>query len=489
MEKHPRILVVDDEMSIRGILNELLTALGYEVVEAPSVEVALVKIGQIAFDLIVSDIRMAGRSGIELLKNVKESHSETEVIIMTSHASLESALEAIHLGAYDYLVKPFEELEYVEMVVSRALLQRQLKKENQALLARLTQKNEEMEKGAGRAAHILAETANFYKVSSNLLKSKNIDALMFRVQEGLALFLKGKPGIIWMYHREHGALVPYKTVGLGLLSIPPLPVPDPVCVSDTELCLWLSRGEYKVGLDKLIEAVAPKHTIHQPMIYQHRAYGLLTVLNRPLETWAVYEKNAFVHLCLIAAMMRHFFEMGPYSVSISSMDTSVAAPSKEDVFSFRDAETALLVYPYFLELLERETMRARRYRHPFTLLLLTFDGIRDQAGNRDMTLFLQEWAKLILGRIRTCDIATRDKDQIFILLPETSERESQKVSQALKKQMVFLSNSKRYLELYGEGRVNAVFYPRDGDTGAALIAALQSGLRGCLSHEATSPSS
>lgn len=341
MEKHPRILVVDDEMSIRGILNELLTAVGYEVVEAPSVEVALVKIGQIAFDLIVSDIRMAGRSGLELLKSVKESHPEIEVIIMTSHASLASALEAIHLGAYDYLVKPFEELEYVERVVSRALAQRQLKNENQALHARLMQKNQEMEQGRGCAARILVETASFYKIASSLLKSKNMDALMSRLQEGLSLFLKGKPGIIWMYHREHGALVPYKTIGLGLLSIPPLPVPSPACVSDSELCLWLSRGEYKADLDKLIEAVAPKHTIHQPMIYQHSAYGLLTVLNRPPETWAVYEKNAFVHLCLITAMMRHFFEMGPYSVSISSMDTSVPAPSKKDVFTFQSGMTNL----------------------------------------------------------------------------------------------------------------------------------------------------
>ncbi len=98
MAKLPRILVVDDEMSIRGILNELFTALHYDVVEAPSVEVALVKMNLIPFDVVISDIRMAGQSGIDLLKKVKKMSPETEVIIMTSHASLESSLDAIRLG-------------------------------------------------------------------------------------------------------------------------------------------------------------------------------------------------------------------------------------------------------------------------------------------------------------------------------------------------------------------------------------------------------
>lgn len=474
MAKSPRILVVDHERAIRGILNELFTEMNYDVVEAPSVEVALVKMGLIKFDIILSDIRMAGKSGIELLKKVKKMALDTEVIIMTSHASLESSLEALRLGAFDYLIKPFEELEYVEGVVARALLQIQLKRENLALLENLKQKKQQIKKDDGLAERILVETSGFYKISSSILKSKDVDTLMSHLEEGLAFFLKGESGIIWRYQRDQGVLAVHKTIGLGEVLISPLPLVDEVRVSDAALCLWLKKGNARAGFNKLLKVFAPKHLIHQPMIYQDNVYGLLTVMNRRPQSWAVHEKNAFVHLCLITAMMLHFIERRSSLAPLRSPKASDSVPP-----SIHDSLRGLVCYDYFLELLDLETMRARRYNHPFTLLLLVLDFSPDQEKDPETRSFLQEWEEFILSRIRTTDIFARYKNKIFILLPETSRRESRKVVRAMKGKMVSLTASKRYSAVYGEGQLELVVYPENGDNVGALIL----GLEACISGD------
>ncbi len=476
MTKTPRILVVDDEMSIRGILNELLTALHYGVVEAPSVEVALVKMELIQFDLVISDIRMSGQSGLELLQKVKEMNPDIEVIIMTSHASLESSLEAIRMGAYDYLQKPFEELEYVEIVVSRALLQQRLRKENQALLARTTQKNRQMEEGVGRAARDLIEVARFYKLASSILKSKNLGELTLHLEAALSLFLKGNPGIIWLHHEEKGVLFAQKTIGTRGVLIPQLRLSEAARTSDTALYLWIRKGEYKSDLNQLLGSLVPKALIHQPLIYQDKVYGLLTIINRPSKSWLVHEKNAFVHLCLITAMMLHFFKIQNMSTPALSLESSTSMPPKQGPFTIQDQQTGLVHYDYFLELLYLETQRARRYRHPFTLLLLSFNFSAQAENKVEMCAFLQSWAKRVLSGIRTTDIAARDNNHIFVLLPETSLRESRKVMRILKRQMsslTALAQSKGTLLVSGEGDLEKVAYPKDGDTVAALISVLK----------------
>jgi len=155
-EKKTRILVADDEESIRGSLAMLLGEEGYEVTAVRSAEEALEQFGFDPFPLVMSDIRMGGMSGIELLKEVRSSRPETEVIIMTSYASLETAVLALRSGAYDYLIKPFEELDLVIAAVARALEKSRLVRENMALVDSLARKNEELQE----VNRILAENAN-----------------------------------------------------------------------------------------------------------------------------------------------------------------------------------------------------------------------------------------------------------------------------------------------------------------------------------------
>ena len=125
------ILIVEDEPIIRGALRKLLERHDHSVVEADSVEQA-VTIGADDFDLIISDLRLPGAPGTELISHARP----TPVLIMTSYASLRSAVDAMKLGAVDYVAKPFDHEEMV-LAVGRVLDERALRRGNDALHADL----------------------------------------------------------------------------------------------------------------------------------------------------------------------------------------------------------------------------------------------------------------------------------------------------------------------------------------------------------------
>lgn len=150
----PSILVVDDEVSIRGILTEVLSGEGYAVASAESGEEALQMFNENEYSLVITDIRMPGMSGIELLEKIKKINPDTEVMIITSNASQETAIKALRYGAYDYLIKPFEDLELISYVTSRAVERLRLVEENKKLLTELREKNEELEKSNKILKHL-----------------------------------------------------------------------------------------------------------------------------------------------------------------------------------------------------------------------------------------------------------------------------------------------------------------------------------------------
>ena len=122
----PRILVVDDEEAIRSGLAEILIEEGYTVEQAAHAEAALGRIREELFDLVCTDVRMPGMDGLELVERVKQESPETELIVITGFASLQSAVDAVKRGAEDYLSKPFD-LDEVRLTVKRALEKKALR--------------------------------------------------------------------------------------------------------------------------------------------------------------------------------------------------------------------------------------------------------------------------------------------------------------------------------------------------------------------------
>jgi len=124
-----RILVVDDELSMREFISILLEREGYEVLSAADATTALERLAASTIDLVISDVQMPGLNGLELLARIRETSPETAVLLITAYSTAEQAVEAMKLGAYDYLAKPFK-VEEIKVLVHNALEKRDLKREN-----------------------------------------------------------------------------------------------------------------------------------------------------------------------------------------------------------------------------------------------------------------------------------------------------------------------------------------------------------------------
>jgi two-component system, cell cycle response regulator len=127
------------------VVSQVLSADGFEVAEAASGEEALEAFRSQSHPLVITDIRMSGMSGIELLTQIKAHNPDTQVVIMTSHASLDSALTCLRAGAYDYLIKPFESLDLISAVAARAAEKARLVAQNRELVEQLQRANEELQ--------------------------------------------------------------------------------------------------------------------------------------------------------------------------------------------------------------------------------------------------------------------------------------------------------------------------------------------------------
>ena len=132
-----RLLVVDDEQSIRKLCMTIGGSLGYSCTEAESAETALARIEQEGPDLILTDLKLPARSGVELLRQAKSLFPRTEVAIMTGHGSIESAVDAMKLGAYDYIEKPFR-VEKMRLLLQRMAEKVRLVTENEFLRERVS---------------------------------------------------------------------------------------------------------------------------------------------------------------------------------------------------------------------------------------------------------------------------------------------------------------------------------------------------------------
>ena len=127
-----RILVVDDESKMRRVLEMALRNLGHEVVQAGDGEEALARFGEVPFDLVLTDLKMARMDGLQLLQALRSRGEDVPVIVLTAYGTIETAVTAMKLGAADYILRPFE-METVELAVTRALALGAMQRENRYL--------------------------------------------------------------------------------------------------------------------------------------------------------------------------------------------------------------------------------------------------------------------------------------------------------------------------------------------------------------------
>ena len=142
---HPasKILVVDDEPRICRLLTELLTREGYDVDSALSAEEALGLLKDGDYEMLISDLKMPGMDGFELIKMIKKHHPDVAAIMITAYATVETAVQALRHGADDYVTKPFD-INELKKVVGRTLEAQRLAHQNETLAQQLRQANQEL---------------------------------------------------------------------------------------------------------------------------------------------------------------------------------------------------------------------------------------------------------------------------------------------------------------------------------------------------------
>jgi len=163
MEQRSSILIVDDEESIRVSLKSLFEKENYKAETANSSSMALEKLDKSNFDLILTDIMMDEQTGIDLLKTVKNNYSSTAVLLMTGYASMETAIEAVRLGALDYLIKPISK-ETLLFNISRCLeinkAKNQINRSSEKYLTTLPQENKLTQKEMVVYKHLISGMPN-----------------------------------------------------------------------------------------------------------------------------------------------------------------------------------------------------------------------------------------------------------------------------------------------------------------------------------------
>ncbi len=200
-----KILVVDDEESMCNFLSIMLKKEGYQITTALSAQEALKKLDKEAFEVVISDLKMKGMSGLELMDEINKRETGAFVIIMTAFATIESAIEALKKGAFDYITKPFK-VDEIKLAVARALEQRKIRTENVYLKKQLQKKE--------AFGDIIGKSDSIMEVLSQVRKIADSDSTVLLTGESGT----GKELIARAIHQHsYRAELPFVTVNCGAL--------------------------------------------------------------------------------------------------------------------------------------------------------------------------------------------------------------------------------------------------------------------------------
>jgi diguanylate cyclase (GGDEF)-like protein len=399
------IFVVDDEESIREILNEALTTAGYQCETFPTAEDGLARLTVSPPHLIFSDIRMPGMNGIQFLEQVKKLSADIEFIIMTSHASLETAVNAIKHGAYDYIFKPFDSLQDVVTTADRTIERVYMKLENEQLLEELASKNQQLanvnQKISIENQEIQLINAHMQRLSQSLDPEQVVQILL----DGITNVTQGKPALFLKFIKTHSSLITshaskipieqLKNLGINLVKY------DAAKLSD----MILSPEKIPELSELMNEVFKVPHFYALPFIYQNQPFGVVVVFDKLQDDSAHKVIESFVQITRVS------FDNAMMTKKIHEM-------------AIKDPLTGIYNRRYFNEKLEEEITRSRRTHFPLSLIYLDIDNFKkynDQNGHPEGDVLIKAFANILQKTSRKTDVVARlGGEEFAILCPHTS---------------------------------------------------------------------
>jgi two-component system cell cycle response regulator len=432
-----RVLVVDDDRLIREMTRDALVQEGFRVATAATGREALSRLGDEGpFDLVITDLSMREMDGLELLERVKRASPRTEVIVLTGYASLESALQAMRLGAADYLRKPVSAPE-IAYGVKRTLLRRRLIDENQSLRGCVQ---------AFEAARPLAsclESADVLPLALDIVlrvtgRGRAVARLIelpSRTGEGVEI--AGFPADVVSELRAQIELG--KLFDLG----------------------GLERSEV-VSADALADSLEPlgltdAHLLALPIRLEGRTVGGIWVFSdgRPFEPDERQRAELVLEQCELALMNAERF---------------LQAREK----AFIDDVTSLYNARYLLSALDREVNRAARSSSRLSVLFLDLDRfktVNDRFGHLVGSRVLRELGVLLQESVRAIDTVGRyGGDEFTILLVDTGLDGALSVAERIRQSVSeHAFGAERGLDLRLTISVGVATFPSHGDSRERLL--------------------
>jgi two-component system cell cycle response regulator len=455
-----RILVVDDEPAIREFMAIAFGEEGYAVQTAASGEEAmriLTTSGPV--QAVFTDIRMPGMNGVELLRRIRHTWNETEVVIMTSDATVDTAVAAIREGAYDYLLKPVEDVEVLLALARRVKTKRDLVDELRAKNAAL-----------GRLA---AEMAALQDWNRRLALSLDAEILHKTAVDGLAMLAGGRIAVLYTLPDPRSKLSLTASTG-----------PAPSTLELPWSAADVPGGRNGFGAlgewDALVTELAARHhgplaALH-PLIVGGEPYGFLA-------TFGFSEGKQ--HAEAAPGTIAQFVAAVSTALGNALLYRSVAEAT------LKDGLTGLYNHRYFQERLAAEIARAERGNKPLTLLFFDIDhfkALNDAHGHPVGDRVLAGVAEILRNstrvsdagfKLRQGDIAARYGGEEFVLiLPETSREDGQQKAERLRLAIEAYPFPGRETQPGGAVTVSVGLseYPRDATDAKGVIEAADNAL-------------
>jgi len=434
-----RILAIDDEEFFRRMYLDLLGAEGYFVRLASSGAEGLACLRDEEFDLVITDMEMAGMNGVETTEAIKRLHPEQEVMVVTAKREVTFAVEAMKRGVSEYILKPIIPEEFLHLV-GQILFRQSMRVEHQKLV------EENIEYHA-----ILAS----YRKCLAFLGQHDLDRLGDLVLDTLMDLLRAEGALLWIA-RSGGPHYRLRCLR-GLSKIPP-----------GQESFEAGAGEQRLFLSGKPAFAAKGDVLQVPLLAGSAPLGLILV-EMPSG------RDAFNRTDLEVAAMASEFAAG-------ALDNTLRLRNLEQD-SLRVPLTEAYNMAYFHDHVERELYKSRRYGRHLAIVKLRIENYRDLKPrflDREMEAGLQRLVAVVNTVLRDADIlAMAAPDEFFILLPETDYWGALVAQKRIRKAVggqLPLSGTKTSAGLRIHLRAGA--FPNDGASFEALSAAADRRLEG-----------
>jgi diguanylate cyclase (GGDEF)-like protein len=401
-----KILLVDDEPAILSTLSRFLTGQGYGVAAAANGREAMAALGQEEMALAILDLGLPDISGLDLLAHMREFSPDTEVILFTGLGALDSAIQALRLGAYDYLVKSELRLPELQSVVERALERRRLALANRELLVNLQRAQEEL---AVTRARELTQIRRIGETLSRPLNAQDlVGGLAFLIWESLPLALLG---------------IRFQSQTQEVITAAPRHRQGVSEQLRRGFDLWL-KDELRRDLEAAYGSPSQNSALLPPcpvILERLEAEDFLGLVAAGRDEPFTPEE---------AELFRIFALQGEAALKNVLLFEEVKS------LAIRDGLTGLYNARHFQEVLAQQVQASRRYGWPLSLLFLDIDkfkDVNDTWGHPDGDVVLKVLARFLQTHVRLADILCRyGGEEFVVLLPQTTASQAYRLADRLR---------------------------------------------------------